>query len=82
MENLVGKVIHYFDKAMVAVIKLNDSLLVGDTIKIKKGEQEITQIVESIEIEHDKIEAGEAGDEVAIKVSDVVKTGSDVYKIV
>jgi len=37
MEKLIGKATHYYDKAMVIVVKLEDSVAVGDMIKIKRG---------------------------------------------
>lgn len=78
----VGKVIHYFDKAMVAVVGLTGELAAGDTVKFVRGESEFTQTVESMEINHEKIQAGKAGDEVAIKVSEATHEGAKAYKIV
>ena len=81
MDKEIGKVIHYFDKAMVAVVKLTDQLAVGDTVKFARGESEFTQTVESMEVNYEKIQTGKAGDEVAIKVSEETHEGAKVYKI-
>lgn len=80
MEKQIGKVIHYFDKAGVAVIKLSDSLAVGNQIKIKKGEEEFTETVSSMQVEHESIRSAKSGDEVAIKISQKTKEGATVYK--
>ncbi len=81
MEKLIGKVTHYFDRAMVMVVKLEDKIAVGDKIKIKKGEEEFEETVESMQIEHEGIQKAKAGDEVAIKISQATKEGAEVYKI-
>ncbi len=82
MDKEVGKVIHYFDKAMVAVVGLTDELAAGDTVKFVRGESESTQTVESMEVNHEKIQTGKVGDEVAIKVSEATREGAKVYKVV
>ena len=81
MGKFIGKVAHYFDKAMVIVVKLEDSLSIGDTIKLKKGEEEFDQLVDSIQIEHKNVEKAGKEDEVAIKVSRPVKQGAEVYRL-
>jgi putative protease len=81
MDKEIGKVIHYFDKAMVAVIRLTDDLAVGDTVKFAHGESESTQKVESMEVNHEKIEAGKAGDEVAVKLGQETHESARVYKV-
>jgi len=80
MEKEIGKVIHYFDKASVAVIKLSDTLAVGDKVKFKKGEEEFTETISSLQVEHEAIQSGKTGDEVAVKVSQKAKEGTTVYK--
>ena len=76
----LGKVAHYFDKAMVAVIKLDGGLKVGDEIKFVKGGEEFTQTVESMQIEHESIKSAKKGQEAAIKVNQPAKEGTLVYK--
>ena len=78
---LIGKVTHYFSKIGVAVIELEDELKVGDTIRIVGGQTDFNQIVESMEMEHRKIEKAKAGDSVGIKVNQKVREGYKVYKL-
>ncbi|PIR71685.1 MAG: hypothetical protein COX89_01705 [Candidatus Nealsonbacteria bacterium CG_4_10_14_0_2_um_filter_37_10] len=78
---LIGKVTHYFSKIGVAVIELSDTLKVGETIRIVGGETDFDQVIESMEIEHQKIEIAKAGDLVGLKVSQKVRDGYKVYKI-
>lgn len=76
----IGKVIHYFDKAMVAVIRLNDKLSVGDTVKFTHGDDEFVQKIESMEVERQAIQFGEAGEEVAVKVERKTHEGAKVFR--
>jgi putative protease len=78
---LIGKVIHYFGKIGVAVIELSDSLRVGDTIRIVGGETDFNQTVESMEIEHQKVQEAKSGDSVGLKIGQKVREGYKVYKV-
>lgn len=78
---LIGKVTHYFSKIGVAVIELSDALKVGDTIRIIGGATDFTQTVESMEIEHKKVNEANAGDSIGLKVSQKVREGYKVYKL-
>ena len=80
-EKEIGKVIHYFDKAIVAVIKLSGALKVGDDVKFVYNENEFTQSVESMEVEYKKVKSGKKGDEVAIKVNKETHEHALVYKV-
>ena len=78
-DNLVGKVIHYYDKIGVAVIKLEKPLKVRDSVKFVHGENEFTQSIESMQLEHVQVESGKKGQEVAVKVDKETKSGTQVY---
>ena len=79
-EQELGKVIHYYDKAMVAVVKLSGTIALGDTIKVVRGDKEFEMKVESMQVEHKPVESGKKGEEVAIKMSDPTKEGALIYK--
>ena len=78
---LIGKVTHFFSHISVAVIKLSDALNVGDTIRIVGGETDFTQTIDSMEIEHEKVQTAKAGDSVGMKVGQKVRDGYKVYKL-
>jgi len=80
-EQLIGKVTHYFSKIGVAVVELSGSLKVGDTIRIVGGDTDFSQTIESMQIEHDKINEAKTGDAVGIKVDQKVRDGYKVYKL-
>jgi len=78
---LIGKITHYFGNISVAVIELQDKLKVGDTIRIVGGETDFNQTVDSMEIEHQKINEAKKGDSVGLKVSQKVREDYKVYKV-
>jgi putative protease len=78
---LIGKITHYFGNIGVAVIKLSDKLKVGDTIRIIGGETDFTQTVDSMEMEHQKIEEAKKGESIGLKVDQRVREDYKVYKL-
>jgi len=78
---LIGKITHYFSKIGVAVIELSDSLKVGDTIQIVGGQTDFNQTVDSMEVEHQKVQEAKVKESVGLKVGQKVKEGYSVYKI-
>ena len=78
----VGVVTHYFDRPHVAIVKMTaDQIRVGDQIHIKGAHTDLTELVTSMEVEHQKIEAAKPGDEVGLQVADRVRTGDKVFKV-
>lgn len=78
---LLGKVIHYYDKIGVAVVKLSKPIKTGDGVKFVHGDKEFEQTIESMQLEHEPIKAGKKDEEVAMKVDQVVKTGTQVLSV-
>ena len=77
----IGKIIHYYDKIGVAVLELSNVLKVGETIRISGHGNEFTQIVSSMQTEHQQIESAKKGEAVGIKTDQPVKEGDEVYKV-
>ena len=75
----IGEVTHFFGKINVAVIKLTDSLKVGDTIHFLGRNTDFDQEVTSMQIEHETITVAESDSEVAIKTSQRVRHGDSVF---
>ncbi len=78
---LIGKITHYFGNIGVAVIELTDTLKEGEKIKIMGGETDFEQTVDSMEVDHKKVDKAKKGDGVGLKVSQKVREGYKVYKI-
>jgi hypothetical protein len=78
----VGKVIHYYDKLGVAIVELISALGVGDKIKFVRGGEELfEETVDSMQVEHGKIDSAKKGQSIGLKVDQEVKEGAEVYKI-
>lgn len=78
----IGKITHYYDKIKVAVVELDSDLGVGDKIKfVRGGEDLFTQTVDSIQVEHEKIDKAKKGDIIGLKVNEEIKEGAEIYKV-
>ena len=80
-EDLLGKVIHYYDKIGVAVIKLEKGVKVGDKVKFVHKEDSFEQEVSSMQLEHVQVTTAEKNQEVAMKVDKKVNSGTLVYLV-
>ena len=81
MEKQIGRVKHYFGKAGVAAIELEESLAVGDRIRVKGHTSDWTQVIDSMQIEGAGIEKAERGQVVGIKVPEHAREHDVVYKV-
>lgn len=78
----VGRVTHFYDKIGVAIVELDSTLSVGEKIKfVRGGEDLFEEEVESIQIEHEKVDSAKKGDVVGLKTSNEVKEGAEVFKV-
>ncbi len=82
-EKKVGVVIKFFGKISVAAIRLtDDSLRAGDTIHIKGHTTDLTQSVESMQIENQNVQEAGPGADIGVKVEDRVRENDVVYKVI
>jgi putative protease len=81
-ENQIGAVDHFFSNISVSMVKLTDALKVGDKIRIKGKGSELVHDVSSMQINRVPAQEAKAGDIVSLKVSQKVRPGDAVYKIV
>jgi len=78
----IGKIVHYFDKIMVAVLQLTGaSVKVGDEILVGEEGEGFTQTIDSMQVDHKAVEEAKKGDEVGLKVDQATKKGDNVYKL-
>jgi putative protease len=82
MEVQIGRVTHYYNHISVAVLKLNESLKLGDLIHIQGRSTDFTQRVGSMEVDHHAVVWVRPGDDVAIKVIEPVHEHDIVYRVV
>jgi putative protease len=82
-EEKIGFVSNYFSKISVAAIEITDGTLsVGDKILFLGHTTEFGSTVHSMQIEHKSVTEAKKGDSVGVKVSEKVREGDKVYKVV
>lgn len=81
MEEAIGKVTHYFGHLEVAVMKLTGELHVGDEIHVKGHTSDFQQRMDSLEIDHKKVDTAGPASEVAFKVKEKVRAGDQVFRL-
>lgn len=80
MDKPIGKVVHYYDKLGVAIVDLESGeLKIGDEVKFKRNDEEFTQKIESLQVEHESVESVKKGDSFGMKVTQPTKPGAEVY---
>lgn len=81
-EKPIAKVLHYYDKIKVAVLKLSFELKVGDEIRIVGGENtDFQQKVDSMQIDYKPLKKAKKGQEVGLKIKKQVREGYQVFKV-
>ena len=80
-EICIGTVTHYFGKISVAVLSLTDPIHIGDKIRIRGNDTECDQEVTSLQVDHEAVDTGQVGTEVAMQVSQSVRCGCQIYKL-
>jgi len=80
LDKAIGKVVHYYDKLGVAIIDLEKGgLKVGDELKFKRGEDEFSQKIESLQVDHKDVDSVKKGDSFGVKVDKPTKVGTQVF---
>ncbi len=81
-ERFIGALTHYFGKPGVAALTLTDGpVATGDEIHVKGATSDFTQIVESMQTDHENVESAAIGDQVGIKVGQRARVHDKVYVV-
>jgi putative protease len=81
-EEMIGTVMDFFARPVVAGIDLIGTLKLGDSIHIVGHTTDTVLTVESMQINNVNVSEAKSGDSIGIKVSDRVRRGDKVYKVV
>ena len=82
-EEKIGEVVKFFAKPSVAAVKVTEGEVnVNDTLKFFGHTTDLTQVIDSMEVNNQKVEKAVVGDYIGIKVSDRVRPGDEVFKVV
>ncbi len=80
-EKEIGKVTDYFAHPVVAGVKMEAPLDVGDRVHFMGHTTDFELTVSSMQIDHHYISHAEKDQDIGIKVPDRVRAGDRVYKI-
>lgn len=62
-------------------MRLTARLAVGDQIHVKGHTTDFSQKIDSLEVEHQKVEKADAGDEVAFTATEKARPGDQVFRV-
>ncbi|MDE2019352.1 MAG: hypothetical protein KGJ13_03320 [Patescibacteria group bacterium] len=72
---LIGKVTHFYNHIGVAIVKLNEGLVLGEHLHFSGKHTDFSEPVASMEYNHHQITWAERDQEVGIKVEKPVREG-------
>ncbi len=79
-EEEVGRITHYFSKIGVAIVELKAPLNVGDNIQIKGSTTDFQQVVETMQVQHQDVQAAKKGEAIGLKVAQQVRENDILYR--
>lgn len=80
-ETMVGVVDDYYSHLSVITLTLQSPLKVGDTIHVRGHTTDMTERLESMQINHLSVTQAKAGDPIGIKAIGKCRAGDYLYKV-
>lgn len=74
-----GVITHYYGKIGVAIVKLNSDIMKGVNVSIIGATTNFTQVIDSMQADHQEIDVAKRGQEIGIKVKDRVREGDELF---
>jgi len=81
-EEQIGQVVDFFARPVVAAIQLTAPLKVGDRVHIKGHSTDLEVTIASMQVNNAQVQEAKPGDGVGVKITDRVRKGDVVYKVV
>ena len=82
-EEKIGFVSNYYGKISVAAVEMTEGTVsLGDTLHFLGHTTNFESKVDSMQIEHKSVTEAKRGDSVGIKISETVRRGDKIYKVV
>jgi hypothetical protein len=73
---ILGKVVHYYGKLGVAIVKLGGAINVGDVVCFRRGDRAFLQAVVSMQVDHLPVSKAKKGEIIGIRVQEKVPVGT------
>ena len=82
-EKRIGEVVKFFSKPSVAAVKIVEGdVFVGDSLKFLGHTTDFIDVINSMEVDNKSVQKAVAGDFIGLKVSNRVRPGDEVFKVV
>ena len=78
---LLGLVRAYDARARRLTLRLEEPLSLGDTVRVKGRDTDLTQRVERLSVGRRSVQSALAGETAAFEIADRVRAGDAVYKV-
>jgi hypothetical protein len=79
-EKPIGKVTHFYNEILVAIVRFNKKVLVGTALHFKGATTDFVDTPKSMQYDHKPIASAAKGKQIGIKVKKRVREGDLVYK--
>ena len=80
-EQEIGTVTHFFKGPSVAIVRLVADITMGDTLRFVGHTSDFSEPVTSMQVDHKPVEAAQAGQDVAVKVTSRARPHDKVFKV-
>ena len=78
----IGRVLQFYTKTSIAIVELDGTLAIGDRIKFERDGQNLFEmIIESIQIEYNKVAVAHRGNVIGLKTNEEVEKNDEIFKI-
>ncbi len=77
----IGVITHYYNKIGVGIIKCLEEIKVGDTLRFIGRGTTFEQEIKEMQFDHKPITVTKKGQEVGVKLDQLVRENDEVYKI-
>jgi len=82
-EKRIGEVVKFFSKPSVAAVKIVEGdVAVGDSLKFSGHTTDFIDVINSMEVDNKSVQKAVAGDFIGLKVSNRVRPGDEVFKVI
>ncbi len=82
-EKKIGEVVKFFSKPSVAAVKITEGdLIVGESLKFSGHTTDFIDVINSMEVDNKSVQKAVAGDFIGVKVSNRVRPGDEVFKVI
>ena len=78
-EKPVGVITHFYNHIKVAVVKFKVPVKVGTNVLFKGATTNFSQVIESMQYEHEQIKIAKKGQSLGLKVAKRVREGDEIY---